>query len=349
MKTNELLPPSTAIRLVWACTGTFSKDKDLRLSPISVCEAMKDIRSLSGKIPPSKNEENNKKEKEYLARAEIAMNSCLRSIHTLYKGRELNFKENEELREAYIKSLKESIDFGNKLRDLLKSLPTMTIGGVSGYTVIKYFSDGFFIKYLDGYSVGNGWRPQFYDISAWVIAILGIAFGYFFNDLVLMKWTHKRKQMLYIISDYERNIYYEHYLGHASALLRSLYQDLNQIYREIFGNPEYEENMDEINKTIEDLLKGAQPEHCHYYYEHMKKKRITPGKWAMCETGFEEDLERCPHWKYEKRQEEFRNLKEVWHWYEKLSYLGIRAFLGEIVWYRIRTWFGRFWYVRLDY
>lgn len=341
MKTNELLPPSTAIRLVWACTGTFSEKKDLRLSPILVCEAMKDIRRLSGKRKKhNENEENDEKEKEYLARAEIAMNSCLRSIHTLYKGRELNFKENEELRKAYLESLKESIDFGNKLRDLLKSLPTMAIGGVSGFTVIKYL--------LDGCYVGKGWYPKFYDIYTWIIVVLGIAIGYFLNDLVLVKWTRKRKQMLYIISDYERNIYYEYYLDHVGALLRSLYQDLNQIYREVFGNPDNEENMGEIDKTIEDLLKEARPKHCDYYHEHMKKKRISPGKWAICETGFKDDLERCPHWNYEKRQDEFKTHKKE-KWREKLSYLGIPTFLRRIVWYRIRTEFGRLWYVRLDY
>ncbi len=385
MEETLLLPPIAAVRIVWACTGTFSKDKDLRLSTFLIDKAMKDIKSLlknkenNSKGKKGKNSENDnriekekiEKEKQYLTRAMIAMNSCLRSMHTMYKGRDLNFEENTKLREAYLKSLEENIDFGNRLRDFLKSLPTMTIGGGSGAFLSQSIKDSL---------IGAGRLPGGFDleeVSLWILVALGLAVGYFFNDL-LVRWSRKRKQMLYIINDYERNIYYDYYIERVEALLGSLYTDLNQIYEEIFhppydkrdGGESEKEKRKNTHNMIKDLI-GARPIRCVYINKHMREKKITPGKWAICETGLKKDRERCIHWRYEvtvnreksRKSEESRRGKEKSGGSEenrisdenemtqrgkKDSTRKIRTWSWKF-WYRGKTWLGKFWYLRLDY
>lgn len=363
MEKISLLPPRTAVRIVWACTGTFSKDKDLRLSTFLIDKAMKDMKSLlknkEKNLREKKKEKNNKnnikieeeeeeeieKEKQYLTRAMIAMNSCLRSIHTMYKGRNLNFDENTKLRAAYLKSLEENIDFGNKLRDFLKSLPTMTIGAGSGAFLSQSIKDSL---------IGFGKLPGGFDleeVSLWILVALGLGVGYFFNDL-LVRWSRKRKQMLYIINDYERNLYYDHYIDGAEALLVSLYTDLNQIYQEIFDYP-YEkkdegENEEKERKNTENMIKDlikAQPERCGYIYQHMREKKITPGEWAICETGLKKDRERCIHWRYEESVNHEKNEGS-----EESRISKENKMTKKDIWcYKIRTRLGKFWYLRLDY
>lgn len=382
MGKTELLPPSTAVQITWACTGTFSKDKDLRLSPFLFDKAMNDMKSLlkdrEKELKKKMNEgkkdteiEDKKKveideekgkikdEMKYLTRAMIAMNSCLRTLHTMYKGRELNFEENTKLRDAYLESLKENIDFGNKLRDILKSLPTMTLGAAGTISVSQTSIGEFIRKSL----VNIGLSPEIslevspteVGIIDWVfLGILvasGLAIGYIFNDL-LVRWSRKRKQMLYVINDYERNIYYDRYIRQVETSLESLYRELNQIHEEIFKEPydkeesrkkeeTNEEKERENNSMIEDLI-GAKPERCKYFNQHMREKKITPGEWTICETGWKDDSERCPHWKYEESNNIIKGEKSEISEKNQMSKF-------RMDWYRIKTLFGRFWYLRLDY
>jgi len=347
-KKTSLLPPSTAVRMAWACTGTFTREGHSKFYTSLVDEAMKDIKSpLRKKGNENKNTkeiEQIENEKKYLTRAKAAMSACLRSIHTIYSGRNLNFDENKKLRETYLESVKESIDFGNKLKDFLKSLPTMTFGAVSGAAIFeKYVKPSLetlaeeLAEELPEDSV-TLFLEKFTEDSAlllWILVVLGIVIGYIINDLVIVKWTRKRKQMLYVIHDYERNIYYESYLDHVAALLKSLYRDVDQIHDEVFREPylkeEGEEKEKKINEIVSNLIDEARPKRCKHVYRHMKEKKITPGLWILCETGYKEGLERCPHWRYEGKS-------------EKNEITGIQK-----LWYKIRNIPRKIPYIRLEY
>lgn len=329
---TSLLPPTAAVQMVWARTGKFSKDESLRL-PSSLAEAgMENVRALTS--------ERNGKEKEYIARTMAAMDACSRSIHTIYKGRELNFEENKMLRGSYLESVKESIDFGNKLKDLWKSLPTMTFGAVSGAAIFEKYVKPSLERVAEELAEelpdesATLFLEKFTEDSAlllWILVVLGIVIGYIINDLVIVKWTRKRKQMLYVIHDYERNIYYESYLNHVAALLKSLYRDVDQIHGEVFREPylkeEEEEKEKKINEIVSNLIDEARPKRCKHIYKHMKEKKITPGLWILCETGYKEDLERCPHWRYEGKSEKneitgIQKLRyKIWNFPRRIPYI----------------------------
>lgn len=318
---TTLMPPIEAVRMVWTCTGKFSKSKESSLPTFLIEKAMEDIR---GRLE-EKDEEKKKKEKEYLDRVMITINAKLRTIQTFYNGRNLNFDENEQLRQSYLESVKETVDFGNKLRDLLKSLPTITIGGVGGATLAERFKDP--LKGLIERFFGK--IPVDSNVVLYCVVLLGIAVGFVINEYVVVKWARKRKQMLYVIHDYERNIYYESYLEVVAGLLESLFLELDHIHKEVFdhfysGQSE-EERKAEKERIKEYLLTEMKPRRCCLLYDHMKKKRVTPGVWAICETGFQDDLERCPHWRYAKgkmgrMQTDYYRLRNVGR---RILYLGL--------------------------
>jgi len=91
MSQTTLLPPITAIRMIWARTGAFSNDEHSKLSAVLTEAALKDIKDRA---------EKDDKEREYVISAIATMDASLRSLDTIYKGRELNFQENERLRSA---------------------------------------------------------------------------------------------------------------------------------------------------------------------------------------------------------------------------------------------------------
>ena len=297
MEKTTLLSPIMAVRIVWTCAEAFSEKRPPRPSALieeALQKALQDNKGLT-----------NNKEKEYITEVKFAMSASLRTIHTIYKGRDLNFKENERLRLASLKSVEESIEFGTKLKDVLKSLPGMTIGGVSGATIGERLATLYPVP--SGTPIPSGTPvPSFLstlldtfsesDILLWTMVALGIVIGFLLNWLFLA-WIGRRRQRLYFMQDYERNLYYYQYLRQVRRILKSLYLDLDQIHEKIFGDP-YPIN--EREEIIKEVLSEAQPRHCEYVDKHMREKKITPELWPVCETGKMEAVKGCPHWKAEK-------------------------------------------------
>lgn len=295
---TSLLPPISAVHIVWARTGAFSDDLQSQLAAASAETELKRIRRQIEEEKNSKKSENSStersrdsccnsidaKEREYITNAITAMDAALRSLEIIHKSRELNFKENAEIRELYQESVKENIDFGNKFKDVLKSWPTMTITGLGGTTTIaKFFSDNS-------------------SISNFQLAAIGLAMtaaGYIAN-LGIIKLMRKRKQKLYVKQDYDRNLYFVQYLGRAEVILRSLYSDLELIHENIFGKV-YPSKEKEV--FIEKMFNGVKPRHCKYIHKHMNEKKITPDLWSLCETGEKDAIEKCPLWESDKNKE----------------------------------------------
>lgn len=307
MSKTSLLPPMTAVQMTWALTGLFSTkkptqnsedpaDKNQKDKKNSVKKDKKGSADAGGNHPKEVSSPfptflvdkaledmriraKNDKENKYVDRVIAAMNASLRSIHTIYKGRNLNFDENEELRAAYLKSMKESIDYGFRVKDILKSLPAASLGAAGGLT-FAVLGDIDVQKFL----------------FTTTFAVLG-----FFVGWVFIWWRGSKTWKLYVRRDYERNLYFSLYLKQVTTILESLYESVCQIYLETFKDTYPEEKKGK--GMIKDMMKGMQPNLCPYVNGHIQKNKMTANQWPMCETG-EKDIttRHCPVWKKEKRE-----------------------------------------------
>ena len=206
--------------------------------------------------------------------------ASLRSLDIIHKGRQLNFAENAKLRSAYLSSIEDSLNFGAKAQDFVKALPTMTIAGTTGTMLL---------------SQSEKWN----DTYAWLVGLLFAAIGYFIN-LYIIRFNRKRKQKYYVVQDYERTLYYEQYISRASIILKALYLELDNIHKNIFGEP-YPIDKDadallEQKDVVERLLAGVRTTYCKYIHTHMREDKINVDLWAICEAGNDEAQEKCPFW-----------------------------------------------------
>ena len=273
MAQTSLLPPVTAVRMVWAWTGAFSNDKESKLSATLVEGKIKDIKDRA---------ERDENERKYVITALATMDASLRNLEVIYKGRQLNFEENEQLRKFYLDSVNENLDFGNKAKDILKSLPAMSIaGGAGGVTVAQYLATHFNLS----------------STQLWGIGLAFAGLGYIIN-LIIVKCMRRSKQMLYVRQDYERNLYYDQYISRVSITLASLYLDLDRIHKNVFGQS-YPVDGD-VKAIVGDMLEVVRTTFCQYIHKHMRQKKITPELWSFCETGKTEAIEKCPFWEGKK-------------------------------------------------
>jgi hypothetical protein len=268
MSKSALLPTVTAVRMVWAMTGKFSNDEPSKSMATYVEDALKSIEDQAASIGID--------EKSYVTSAAATMKSSLRSLDTAYKGRDLNFEENEKLRSAYLESVKESLNFGSKAQDFLKALPSMSIGAAGGLTVAQ----------AAGLSVAGSWAA----------GLLLTALGYLVN-LWFVRRARQKTQMLYVSQDYERSLYYEQYLSRVTQILLGLFLDLERIHKRVFSdNYKADTNPTTIRSLIGDILAGVHSTFCQFVHKHMANKQITPESWTLCESGNSEAIRMCPLW-----------------------------------------------------
>jgi hypothetical protein len=269
---SDLLPPFTAVSMMWACTGKFAKEDQSKKIAELTNESIKDIEELAEAHADPR-------EKRYIRAAIPTMSSCMRSLDTIYKGRQLNFKEVDKIRDVYLENVKENLEFGKSAKDFLKSLPTMTVSTAGGLSLIQILG----------------------PVSPPILWGLGLAFagaGYIIN-WVIVRSSRKRTQKLYIKEDYDRDLYYDQYITRVESTLRSLYRDIDRIHKNVFGKRYPVEAGENSEKIVSDLLAGVRPTFCTYIQKHMYKKLITPELWSLCETGDEEAIEQCPLWEGE--------------------------------------------------
>ncbi|MEW6573778.1 MAG: hypothetical protein AB1374_09120 [Bacillota bacterium] len=237
MPQTSLLPPVTAVRMVWARAGAFSNDPDSKLSAALTEAALKELRDRAEKEEP--------REKDYILSAIATMDAALRNLDIIQKGRELNFQENERLRQAYLDSVAENITFGNKAGDFLKSLPTVTIGGAGSVTLAASLQSSLKLS----------------DLQLWGLGLAAAALGYLVH-LGAVRLMRRRTQMLYVIQDYERGLYYNQYVTRAATVLTSLYLDVDRIHKNVFGQSYPVET--EAQGIVGEMLKGIRPTFCRY-------------------------------------------------------------------------------------
>ena len=270
MSTTTLLPPITGVRIAWAQTGEFSNDPNSQLSAEMVQTTLKDLKERA---------QSNDKENKYIISAIATINASRRSLDTVYKGRELNFKENELLREAYLEEAQNTINFGKQVQDYINSLPAVTIGAVSGLTLSQWLATSLnFDK----------------DLAPWILGLLFAAIGFLAN-LWFVSNSRKRKLELYIKQDYERDLYYLQYVTRVQTILTSLYEDLDRIHNNVFGQ-KYPVGDILVGELVQETLKGVWPTFCPKIHDHVRRKLVTPESWSICETGVTNEKETCPYW-----------------------------------------------------
>jgi len=252
-----LLPPTTAVRIVWALTGGFSNDPHSQRAAVYAEQSLKNIESKAL-------ESRDKEEVHYVPSAIVSMQATLRSLDTVYKGRDLNFDEVNQLRSAYLKSITDRIDFGKKTQDFLKSLPAMTIAGAGGVTVADALG-------LSG-------------IKLWTFSLVLVAVGYLIN-LAFVGHARRANQMHLVKGDHERNTYYDQYVARVCVILEALYIDIDQIHHNVFGDKYPDPLQRTPQQVLEEMFGGVRPTHCKYIHKHMAEGKITPELWPLCETG----------------------------------------------------------------
>jgi hypothetical protein len=263
MSQTFLLPPATAVRIIWARTGEFSNDDHSKISAQLSVDALKNIRDRA---------EADDQERKYVESAIVTMDATYRNLDIIYKGRDLNFKENETLRQAYLDSIKDNMEFGKKAGDYLKTLPSLSVFGAGSITLVEFFN-------LQDFK--------------WAFVMGTAALGYGVTRLIV-EYTRKQTQRQYIAQDYERNLYYDQYISRTVTTLVSLYSDLDRIHRNVFGQTyPVDTNVSDI---ICEMLKGIRPTFCPYIHKHMKQGVIKPEYWTLCETGNPAATQKCPLW-----------------------------------------------------
>lgn len=263
MQTTKL-PPEIAVRMVWSLTEKFHRNGESIVSAKMTETLLEDIRNQT--IDP---------DKEYINGAIATMYTALRSLDTVYRGRELNFEENEKLRKTYLEAVQKNIEFGKKAMDYLKTLPTMVISGTGGVTAAELLFKVFDIRFL---------------------AIVGLFFAGlgFLGHLIYVRLTRNFKLNLYVTQDYERNLYYEQYVNRVTAILQNLYDELDHLHQNVFGFSYSQVFYSDENNNIEQFLSGIHPTFCKSIHKHMSEKKIKSKHWTRCETGFKEIMPECP-------------------------------------------------------
>ncbi|MCK4333162.1 hypothetical protein KAX06_00060 [candidate division WOR-3 bacterium] len=274
---TSVLSPLDAVEMVWALTGKSSSEESTQTTAIEV------ETRLNYKLKSYDDAPDDHPEKRYLAGAKAAIESTRRSLDIIYKGRELNFEENAKLREETLNAIKETLSFGTKARDFLKSLPTMAITTAVG--------DFALIGVLD--NLLSHRCPQYRTLIIVLFSLFAAGVGYLIY-LGARRVARRMKEGFYITQDYERNRYYEQYLRRSVVALHSLYRRLEIVHKQVFGQ-EYLPDAD-VTFLIEGVIAGVGPTFCPYIQKHHWEKKITPGLWSMCETGNEEAKKQCPFW-----------------------------------------------------
>jgi len=268
MPKTALLSPLVAIKLAWGLTGRFPEEEFSKNNAVLVEDMLKDIRERA-------KSHNDPKEKEYVEQSLALIIASFRNLETIYKGRNLNFDENERLRLKYMESIEENIDFGNKIKNILKSIPTMTITTAAGtITLVQWLSLS--------------------PIQGWGVGVACAALGYMIN-LGIVKTMRRQMQQNYVDQDYDRNLYYSRYVTQVTMTLKLLYLDIDRLHKSIFKT-EYvpEASVDDL---IQDSLKSIRPAFCDYIHKHKRMRIITPELWCLCETGHEEAVKHCKYWR----------------------------------------------------
>ena len=268
------LSPLASVGLAWTIAGKFTSEPESKMTAQLAEDRLKAALESVGAGTV---------EQQYLSRVETAILAAVRNLEVIYKGRELNFAENERLRQAYMENVRENIEFGRNARSYLKALPTMAIAGPGGTALL--------VNNLPQRLTG-----EHETLFLWLLGAALSGIGYWIYRGVMFL-SRKRTQTLYVQQDCERNLYYSSYVTRVEVVLAGLYSHVDRVHSQTFGAP-YPHSEGNAATVVGELLAGIQPRMCRYVHEHMRAGVVTPELWPLCEAGGE-GVESCPHWRKE--------------------------------------------------
>ena len=263
MAFSSLLSPEIALRIAWAQMGVFYEDDQSKQSALDASAVLKNIEERSAA---------NEREQRYVSLASGAMKASLRNLGIVYRSRQHNFAETEKLRAVYLQSIAESLEFGKKAEDFVKSLPTMTFTAAGGATI--------------------GELLNLSNVFIWALALGFGAAGYLVN-LWFVARGRRQTQFQLIQQDYERNLYYRQYIDCVADVLLALYSDLDRIHANVFGAA-YPLKDKNPRGLVDEILSGVHSTFCPLVHAHFRARKITPELWPMCETGAPDVTRHCP-------------------------------------------------------
>lgn len=282
-KTTPPILPEMVLKYAWGLTIAHSEDKtvDAKAEADKIRNRLTELeKRFSDKAGSNYTPQN----KSYLEEVETAINSCMRNLHIIIQGRNLNFKETD----SYLATQRDNIQSISKLTSNLGSsinrLSSMAVGGFSmGAIVVTVFP-----------SVPQWAVPMLIFIAA--------ALAYGFHEWKIVPWTRNKINIELVKTDIRRQMYFQSYVNRSKIVLKSLLDDVLTIYERVYGSPyrsdiyDLEEKRWEIVKNTITGIEDESPFVCKYLVKHYIEDKITPEFWVICESG--RNVEDCPY--YEK-------------------------------------------------
>jgi len=294
-----LLTPMMGVRLAWALTGGFptagqsgikttNNDQNGQTnSPSGNASGTGNSQTCSVSAEKARDiltdvlkaVENDPDIKAKTLKSIAAIYTTVRNLSTIYSGRQLNFQENDLVRNAYIESIANDIEFGKSILDYVKTLPSVIAAGGAGLG-ISFLLNMYGILSL-----------SMYDLFIIAILVAGLAF---FGNYFFRHWCIRRKVRQFVWWDSDRNHYYEHYLNRSYRELIHLHQVLVCIHNP--GLPDddtLKTKCKDGDREIQELFTNLYPTTCKDINLCIFNRDFDPNKWVFCETRGSSTQDKC--------------------------------------------------------
>jgi len=272
--------PREAVQFTWALTIGQSGSADAE----GLRERQKDIQDYIDGIRSElvKKGKANQQHIRYIDAIYAAINSCVRTLHIIIRGRDTNFKEVDKLKEVYLAKAEAITTFSGNLQSAFGRIATITIGGTSATAIVAYYFPNL---------------PTF--VFPLVLAAAGaISFGV--HEQFVKPWQQKENVKASIRNDYQRNLYYQQYVRRTKDALTRLFKETLDLYKEIYDgsyDPKYDipKNREEFTDNLLGPLGFNIPYICPNIHDCFAKGIILDKKnldrWPTCESG--EGYDKC--------------------------------------------------------
>jgi hypothetical protein len=264
MGATSILPPSQAVEIAWGLSNQFSQDdraraqaKSARINLERLIEWAKDFGT--------------DQEKRYAIGTQALIDGALRTLHIIAAGRDLSFKDLDELRSKKQQNIDALDRLSGNLQSIAPRAVTTLFAGTAGGVGLAQF-----LKWA------NMKEPDVALIEGFAILAAG-ALGYVFHQLVVAPCLRRKATRELIKKDYDRTLYFDQYRRLCQCALVSLHERVENWHETVFNAPSVPKT--DAEEVVKGVLRGAQSTFCLWVHEHMRKKWIKPDLWSLCETG----------------------------------------------------------------
>jgi hypothetical protein len=204
------LPPEVAVKIAWELSGQYSSNPIERNIAHSTNEKLRALGERVSRLNP------NSKEAQYVSAALALIGATERTLQTTISGRDLNMKEEDQLREESQKNILYFSQFSSNLQSIIPRIGSMTIVGAGG-----------------GIAVTELFEQVLQELPDYVLPLtiaFAAAVGYLLHGLVVVPIVKRKLQRDKIQADYNRDLYYTQYVNRAKETLKDLYMSLERLH-----------------------------------------------------------------------------------------------------------------------